>query len=198
MAKILMTLDLSTRSTGWATFNKKTKKPIAYGAIKPTRIQGISKMRYPESGYERIINMSNQVKDLVAEHDPDEIVIEEVNRGRNRIAQKSLDALHYFVLDRLRLLDKEWIGYVTYIDSNGIKGWRGKLGLRLTPEDKAFNRSLRAKPKTKALKARVVDWKTLAARYINERFKIGLEIIERPSDADIADALCIGCAILKK
>jgi len=198
MSKIIMTLDLSTKSTGWAVFQKNNSDLIAYGVIKPAKIPGISKMVYPESSFERIMSMSDQLKDLVSEHDPDELWIEEVNRGVNRISQKSLDALHFFVLDRLKLIDPTWVRHVNYIDSNGRNGWRGKLGLRLSLEDKAHNKIIRAKNKKNPLKLRVIDWKTLAARYANEYFGLELDVNARTTDADIADAICIGLAVLKK
>jgi hypothetical protein len=138
------------------------------------------------------------LKDLIAEHSPDVIVIEEVNRGINRIAQKSLDALHFFVLDYLCLLSTDWLDKIVYVDSNGAKGWRGALGLRLSEEDKKFNKDIRNKNKKSKLKYAPIDWKVLSQRFVNDKFKLKFDVVNNTSDADICDAIALGVAFLEK
>lgn len=200
MKKILLTLDLSTTSTGYAVFEYDSSgfELKKHGVVKP-KVPGIHKMQYPEAAYHRILDVSNQVKDLVAEHDPNVLVVEEINRGINRIGQKSLDALHFFVLDRLLLINQDWLKKVKYVDSNGTKGWRGKLGLKLSDEDKAQNKEIRNynKRKSTKLKKAVIDWKVLAQRYVNEKFGTTFDVVANSEDADICDAIAIGCAHLK-
>ena len=94
---IIMSLDLSTSNSGYAVFDSKKQKLIKSGQVRP-RIRGLSKMRYPENAFHKCLSVAAQLGDLVEEIKPDLIVIEEVNRGINRIAQKSLDALHFFVI----------------------------------------------------------------------------------------------------
>lgn len=197
MNHIIITLDLSTASTGYAVFDKKTKKLITYGALKP-QVPGLHKLKYPAAALFKIKDISAKVKDLIAEHNPDKIIIEEVNRGVNRISQKSLDALHFFVLDYLCILDKDWLNRIVYIDSNGSKGWRGALGLRLSDEDKKKNKEIRAKNKKSKMKYNPIDWKTLAQRHVNAKFNLNLDIEADSSNADICDAIALGDAYLEK
>lgn len=199
---ITLCLDLSTNSTGWAIFEDGKLKE--YGALKP-KVKGISAMKYPEGAYNRIIDISDKVKDLVADKNPDKIVIEEVNRGINRIAQKSLDALHFFVLDRLLLVDPMVFKKLAYCDSNGKKGWRGKLDLKLDEQDKEWNRNAREFNKKnsadikKGLKKSldIIDWKDLSLRYVNKKFKLNLDKDEA-GHVDIADAIAMGASLFHK
>lgn len=197
----LLCLDLSTTCSGWAFYVGDKLK--ASGAIKP-QVKGISKLRYPDAAYARIVDISDKIKNLVAEHEPDKILIEEVNRGINRIAQKSLDALHFFIIDRLMLLDSNLISKIAYIDSNGKRGWRPTLGLKLDDQDKEYNKQARdynkkyakdIKKGEKSLKD-IIDWKHLSIRHVNKRLKLKLDI-NNVGDADIADAICLGLAFLK-
>lgn len=204
----LLVLDLSTTSTGFATFDMDTNALSEYGSIQP-QVSGLHKLKYPYAALSRLLSMTQQVKDLVEKNKPDEIVIEEVNRGINRIAQKSLDALHFFILQHLN-------GYtVKYVDSNGKKGWRGALGLELSKEDKEFNKKVRTSAKEsakssaknfnlqedqptteKTIQPKVIDWKVLAERYVRKSYKLDFNVQERTEEADICDAICLGHAYL--
>jgi len=185
---ITLSIDLATVSTGWAVF--KGKKLEAYGQLAPT-IEGISKMKYPEKALHRIVAMAAAVRDLVAEHNPDELVIEEVNRGVSRISQKSLDAVHFFVLEYLKILHPDWPKEVKYMDSNGKKGWRGALKLYLSAEDKKQNAVIRKENKKSKVKRKVINAKTLSIRYVNKKYKLQLNE-DVKGDPDKADAICVG------
>lgn len=187
-------LDLSTSSTGYALFDGKSLK--AYGTVSPSKIPGISKMTYPEKAYEKIVSVSDQIEVLVRDLSPDRIICEEVNRGINRISQKSLDALHFFVLDRLKKLDPKWLSKIEYMDSNGKTGWRGKLGLKLSAEDKKYNAKARRHNKKSKLKQPIIDWKTLAQRWVNINLDTNFDVVNNNGDADICDAIALGCAAL--
>lgn len=197
----LLCLDLSTSCTGYALFEDGKLK--RYGIIKP-KVKGISSLKYPEGAYHRIIDVSDRVRDLVAEIGPDEILIEEINRGINRIGQKSLDALHFFVIDRLFVLDPLEVKKIKYKDSNGKKGWRGDLGLKLDNQDKLYNKEAREfnKKNKTAIKngdkeeLPIIDWKDLSIRYCNKTYKMDLKV-DNSGDADIADAVAMGSAFLK-
>jgi len=195
----LLSLDLSTSSTGWAIFDIDTKLPTSYGTLKP-QVKGHSKMKYPEAAYHRVTSIADQINTLVLTAKPDEIIIEEVNRGINRITQKSLDALHFFVLDYLHFLNPTWLTKVIWQDSNGRTGWRGKLGLKLSEEDKEHNKQARAfnnskkRRKDKKPKMPIVDWKKLAERYVSKQYGLNFNVWMNPSDSDIVDAICVGAA----
>jgi len=169
----LLTLDISTACTGWALF--ENLKLIDYGSITP-KIKGITKLRYPYSSMARILAMADEIEALTFGINPDKIIIEEVNRGISRKSQKPLDAVHFFILDRIIDYDIE------YIDSDGRDGWRSMLGLRLTDEDKKHNRSRKTARKDK------INKKHLAIRYVKANFGLELSI----KDNDIADAIGIG------
>jgi len=190
--KTLLALDLSTSCTGYAFFDEKGKL-TKYGILKP-KVPLITKMKYPEAQLAKIKDMSSKVRDIVTETNPELIIIEEINRGINRIAQKSLDALHFFVLDYLNMIDPKWLKEVIYIDSNGKEGWRGGLGLKLSEEDKLFNKEARVSGQ----KRLVVDWKTLSQRFVNKQYKLNLNVKENSGDADIADAIALGAYYLSK
>jgi len=188
----VLSLDLSTNSTGFALFEVKTKKVLKYGAIHP-KVPGLSKMKYPESALMKILDMTAKIKALILETSPDIILVEEVNRGISRIGQKALDSLHFFVLDAIRVSVKDWTNKIVYMDSNGKKGWRGKLGLKLSTEDKFFNLNSR----NSGNKDKVINWKVLAQRWVNANYQTKFDVKLVPEDADICDAIAMGAAFLK-
>lgn len=192
MKRKVLALDLSTKCVGWALFCVESKKLLKCGYIKSTE-KGLSKLKYPQNALEKILRMTPDVLKLIKIHSPDALVVEEVNRGISRIGQKSLDALHFFILNELRTHYPELLRTLTYIDSNGRKGWRTVLGMKLSEEDKKRNAFIR---KSKDKKG-IVNWKHLAARYVNDFFKLGLDVDQRESDGDIADAICLGVVYLK-
>jgi Holliday junction resolvasome RuvABC endonuclease subunit len=194
---IVLCLDLSTTCTGYAVYDRNTKKLVKHGHIKP-KVPGVHKLKYPEAILAKMKSMASQVRDLVVELAPEIVVCEEVNRGISRISQKGLDALHFFVLDYVMMVRPELVKTWQYIDSNGKKGWRGMLGLKLSDTDKKVNAQIRNKNRRKgAVKAPVIDWKVLAQRYVNVKFKKTFNVWERDSDADEVDAIALGIAWLE-
>jgi Holliday junction resolvasome RuvABC endonuclease subunit len=194
----MLALDLSTSSTGFAVFDRKTKKPIKHGVIKP-KVPGVHKLKYPEAVLAKMKSVASQVRDLVVELAPEIIVCEEVNRGIGRISQKGLDALHFFVLDYVMMVRPDLVKTWQYIDSNGRKGWRGMLGLKLSDTDKEVNANLRLKNRRKKAseKSPLIDWKVLAQRWVNVRFKKTFNVWENDTDADEVDAIALGTAWLE-
>lgn len=193
MSKTLLALDLSTDCTGWAVFDAESGKLLDSGRIRP-KVPGIHKMKYPKAAFFRILDMSKKVGELINKLRPTHIVVEEVNRGINRIGQKSLDALHFFVLQELYLSKTpEYLDVVKYIDSNGNKGWRGALGLKLSKKDKEFNKEARRLKK----KELVIDWKVLAQQYVNKEFSKTFDVIQNETDADEVDAIALGAVAVK-
>lgn len=150
-------------------------------------------MKYPESALMKILDMTAKIKALILETSPDIILVEEVNRGISRIGQKALDSLHFFVLDAIRVSVKDWTNKIVYMDSNGKKGWRGKLGLKLSTEDKFFNLNSR----NSGNKDKVINWKVLAQRWVNANYQTKFDVKLVPEDADICDAIAMGAAFLK-
>lgn len=176
----ILTLDLSTTSTGFAVFNED-KTLLRYGAIEP-KVKGLSKLKYPQAPLRRIISICSGVRKLISEEQPDRIVVEEVNRGISRITQKSLDALHFFVLLDLAIRDQD--GRLQYMDSDGKTGWRSVLGLKLSEDQKKINK--------KRKKGDKITKKHLAAAYVNAHYGTSFDVDANSTDADIADAIGLG------
>lgn len=179
---IVLCLDLSTTSSGWSTFDSEDHSILEYGIIKP-KVKGITKMKYPMKQLKRIMSISEQIVELVLEVEPDQLVVEEVNRGINRIAQKSLDALHFMVLGYLLNSHTELIENIKYIDSNGATGWRTRLGLNT----KAYKNTT---------KNRSQKWKKAAEDFIREAYGLEFDVWKIPGDADICDSIAMGIAYL--
>lgn len=193
----LLALDLSTSATGYAVF--ESDKLTSYGVLTP-KIVGVSKLRYPIKPLYAILDISEKVIRLIQSEKPDAIVIEEVNRGISRISQKSLDALHFFILDLILKVNEPLLQEVEYMDSNGPKGWRPCLGIQLSDEDKLLNAKIRKEAKRSKVKSpAVVNWKTLAVRYVNAKYSLNLSgDLDPGTDGDIADAVALGTAYLTK
>ena len=194
---ILLCLDLSINSTGWSTFNLKTKKLISYGVIKP-KVPGISKMKYPTSPLYKILDVTVMVRDLIEQVNPKVVLIEEINKGISRISQKSLSALGFFILDAIRCSGDKLLDKVEMIDSDGFTGWRTILKLRLSDEDKKHNAKARKHNKKSKLKMTIITKKHLAQRYVNKALKKSFDIEKNKSENDICDAIGMGLAYFLK
>lgn len=140
-------------------------------------------MKYPENAFHKVLHIASQIGDLVAEIKPDIIVIEEVNRSKNRIAQKSLDALHFFTFQAC--FSEDFFTKVQFIDSNGATGWRGQLGLSIAK-------------KYPHLKGRSAKWKKAAEEFVNKKFKKNFDVENNKRDADECDAIALGWAACSK
>lgn len=192
----LLSIDLSTACTGFALFNRETKELLEYGHIKP-KVKGLHKFKYPEATLLVILDMTEKVGQMIDRTKPDRIVIEEINRGISRIGQKGLSAIHFFVLHSILVNRPELIKTLVYLDSNGKKGWRPILGLKLSDQDKQVNAEIRNKNRRKgAKKAPKIDWKVLAQRWVNKRLSKSFNVWEKKSDSDEVDSICIGLAYL--
>lgn len=193
--RILLALDLSTTCTGWALFNINTKALITYGTLKPTTKGGIAKLTYPRQQLTKMIDLSLQIKNLLDQYKPSQIVIEEIAGSKNRLGQKVLDGLHWIVLMHI----PDYVDVISYYDVTGAEGWRTNLGLKLTEADKAANKEakkLNPKLGKGNTKLPIYDAKDLAARHVNKKYGLALDPQTSQSDTDIADAISIGDAYL--
>lgn len=201
--RILLSLDLSTTCTGWAKFNLDTMELIAYGFIKPDfknpKKKGIPLYTYPRAQVLKLRKLSKQVLELI-NHEVELIVVEEINRGKNRLGQKVLDGFHFMLLDRIFV---DALPRVLYFDSDGSDGWRSKAGLKLqlSDMDKIQNKE-RKKLNKKIAKGQkkldIITQKTLACRYVNKTYGLKLNDDLNESDGDIADAIGLGHFFLTK
>lgn len=194
----LLSLDISTSCSGWSLFDIATGTLIEHGILEPQMPKGYSKMVYPEKALHATMSMSQQLHDLVLSKLPQEIVIEEVNRGISRIGQKSLDAIHFMFLEKLFRTEPSYIKLTHYLDSNGTDGWRPTLGIRLSILDKEANKAIKIRIKKFKSKESVVNWKTLSVRWVMANYHLPLKTDNDPgTDGDIADSIALGAAWLK-
>lgn len=174
---IILGLDLST-STGYAV--TEDGKPISYGTYlaEVNKIKtdiDLNKVSTNFTYLERARLTASFVSSVVSTYKPDKIVIEEVNRGKNRHSQKLIDSVHCMVLDAL----KENAEKVIYVDTSR---WRSVLSIKLSKEQRENNKLVKKK-----LKRGKITWKHLSVDFINERYNLKLKL----KDNDQCDALCL-------
>lgn len=205
----LLTIDLSTTCTGYSVWDLKTKKLEDYGFIKPNK-KGMSKLEYPEKQLEVMRDIANQLMVLIyridgfhvdgSEKKLQMILIEEVNAHKSRMTGKTLDGMHFILMDRIAGdRDQEYIKRVRYRDSDGDTGWRTRLGLKLTEMDKKLNAERKKINKRKirgTASLPIINKKHLACRYVNGKFGLNLDVDQNDSDGDVADAIGLGLSEL--
>lgn len=201
----ILSLDLSTTNSGWAKLCRETRKLLEYGGIKPIvknpKKQGVPLYGYPVIQKLKIASIVEQLIPLIMDPEVSEIVVEEINRGKNRLTQKVLDGLHHVLLDRLAI---DTTLKITFVDSDGREGWRGPngLNLKLSDADKVYNSEARKynqklkRAKSKGKRRPIVSAKTLACRHVNKVYNLDLNDWERKSDEDLADAIGLGLYFL--
>ncbi len=194
--KILLSLDLSTTCTGWSTFDLDSKKLVSYGYLKPsTKVNGtpISKEKYPMQQLLKMQDLSCKILNLIEQHKPTHIVIEEIAGSKNRLGQKVLDGFHFILLTYIQ----KYIPIIEYYDVSGKDGWRTHLGFRLTEADKQNNKENRKLNNQLAKGTRklpIIDNKDLACRHVNAKYGLMLDAQTSQSDTDLADSVSMGSA----
>lgn len=202
----ILCLDISTHA-GYAVLetrdNDELPSLLEYG-VRKTDKTVLEYGQYPFCYIAMAREMAGKFGQLVLDHLPDVIVIEETNLGKNRYSQKALEFCHCLTL---QLLQSETVFTqipkvkVVYLSSSA---WRAALGLQMSKEDKRNNAKL-SKAKKKAadtggkldkkslgIKGKV-NKKHLAVRYVNSTYNLNLKI----KDNDVADAIALGLAYLK-
>lgn len=192
--KKLLSLDMSTTCTGWSLFDVDSRTLLASGLIKPSTKGGINKMTYPRQQLTKMRDISVQIFQLIIAHDPNTIVIEEIAGSKNRMGQKTLDGLHFIVVDEI----EPFLDRVKYYDVTGSDGWRTHLKLRLSDADKLANKEAKKLNKKLAASQRmpVVTPKHLACRHANARFNLTLDCDRSETDGDLADSISMGDSFL--
>lgn len=203
----VLALDVATK-TGYAVLRRHDEEGdrielAEHGLLRlpqPVKDYGT----YPWSYIAATQAMAREVTDLVARVQPDVVVVEETNLGRQRYTQKLLEFLHNALLTRLAAYP-EAQGMMTppvfYVSTSE---WRKALGLRLSKDDKKNNRRLSAAKKVAAMTGAKVDkkelgvkgkktWKHLSVEYVNGRFALGL----KQGQNDVSDAVCLGLGFIQ-
>ena len=190
---VCLALDISTK-TGWAVLEKdlSTQKIslVAYGIEKlPKKIDAYGE--YPWNYPEATAAIADQILKIVSQTPADVIVIEEINKGKNRYTQKALDFIHLQVLQRLDAYRKKNPNLTPPVFYINTMDWRKKLGIALTKNDKANNKLVKKAADQGVKKASLgvkgkIKYKHLAVRHVNEIFGLSFKV----KDNDIADAIC--------
>lgn len=191
----LASIDLSTECTGFSVFNMETHELKKFTAIRPKYKKG--KAKYPVAPLERMRVLAKLIIDeLMLVPNLGVIVLEEINSGVSRIGQKTLDGAHYVLL---HLMPDILLHKVVYVDSDGPKGWRTKLNLRMTPEDSLKNKQTKQLNKRlpPAQRLPVITKKHLACRYVNARFGMNFDVDLNRDDSDVVDSIGLGIAYLE-
>lgn len=173
----VLSLDLSTK-TGWAVGVKEGNQFIRAESGTLFQDKDAPKMLddYPHGMLATSERVGDKVSALVEKHQPDILVIEETNLGRNRYSQKLLEWIHKDVLTKTSAYK------VNYISTSE---WRKVLKISLSKEDKQHNKSV----KSGEVRGKISQ-KHLAIRWVNEHY--GLEL--KPKNEDEADAICMAAA----
>jgi hypothetical protein len=191
---IVLSIDYSTSSTGWALFNLKNKELLEYGLIKP-KVKGITKMKYPVKQLSVQLNIADRLFELIHLYNPDVIVMEEVNLHKNRLAGKTLDGGHFIFYNKII----DYLDRLVMIDSDGMTGWRTMLGLRLSAADRLHNKEAKKLNKKIAkgtTKIPIINKKHLACRFINREYNTNFNVEVNKTDTDIVDAIGLGHSYL--
>jgi hypothetical protein len=175
-------------------------KLLGYGTLHYEGLSTKDRGDYPWS-YFKVIDdhITQNVMNKVIDSNPDIIVIEETNKGKNRYSQKKLEWLHHELLRQIGTYKCPTIN-VVYLDTSA---WRSTLGIWMNKDQKKQNAKLsKAKSEgTEALKAMKqklgvrgrVNKKHVAINHVNATFNLNLRV----KDNDAADAICLGLAYFK-
>lgn len=198
----VLALDIAT-TTGYALFKINTKdvELVTFGT-KSLPKSAIEYGEYPWNILYASKELAQAIFELVRDHKPTIVVIEETNSGgrASGYSQKLLEFLHNAVLNHLDPREEQEAPEVAYVLT---RTWRKALGIKLSPEDKINNRKLSAakssakKKKSKLDKSALgikgkITLKHKSVQFVNERFGLGLIA----KDDDIADAICLGLAYI--
>ena len=112
--KIVLSLDASTKSTGWAIF--KNEKMIAYGII----VAGDPNVHI------RIDHIAKEIKKIIIEYQPDEVILEDVILSDVKNNNNVFKALMYLQGFIVHVLEFYGVKYSFFVASH----WRKICGIR--------------------------------------------------------------------
>ncbi len=182
----VLAVDASTKC-GWALFvdGKLTES----GALPPVFVEDFNVNKdphlspyYPYNVVYGARKVASQIVALSYRTDPDQIVVENTNKGKNRHTQRILEFIHYVLLSKFE--DRPWL--IRYMDTSE---WRKIVGLWMNKDDKKNNREV-----SSGKKRGKITKKHLSVRMVNEKFNKSLKL----KDNDEADAILLGLAFVNK
>lgn len=200
----ILCIDLSLHC-GYAVLEGDEISPnpklTAYGTLHYEGKSTKERNNYPWSYLDVTEDHAVNVVGLVISQEPDVVVIEETNKGKNRYSQKMLEFLHHSLLRKLEVIKKIRPFKVVYLDTSA---WRSTLGIWMSKEQKKINAKInkanreggdkKAREVKKALGVKgKFNKKHVAIAHANATFGLSLKV----KDNDAADAICLGLAYLK-
>lgn len=194
----LLSLDFSSSSTGYSIFDMNTHQLLEYGLVLPKKVKKSIRDCQLQVTVDKLRNLAQDIKLLVERVQPKQIIIEEICRSKNRLAQKTLDGAHHHMMAAIY----PWLPIVTYVDSDGgPNGWRTGLGLKLSEEDKLSNKRnklLNKSIKRGQPKQPIFTAKDLAQRLVNKLYNLNFDVQNKTGDDDQADSICMATFYLQK
>ncbi len=176
-----LALDLSTKS-GWSVFEDGIR--ISSGVLDKVFVKDFNvndepgkSPLFPYNVIEAADTVCRMVMNLIGEHQPDALVIEQTTMGRNRFTQKLLEWIHFAFLKQ--------IGGKMPLHFIDVSEWRKLVEMRLSVEEKRNNRDV-----SQGKKRGKVTKKHLAVNMVNAKYGLGLKI----KDNDQADAILMNLA----
>lgn len=114
--KLLLSLDLSTKSSGWSIFNMVTNELVAYGRVEKYRDEE-SDMR------KRVMYMMDNIRLVINKYEPCKVVMEDVVPTINNSATvKALAILQGVIIGMCHTLELEY-------DFVSVATWHSELGI---------------------------------------------------------------------
>lgn len=194
--------DFTLKRATPMTLNRISKMPLDQLKKKTKRSLKRIADRYDPSNHpndfmtfvnDYIDELIEEINNRVWFENLDLIVIEQTNKGRDRWKQKLLEWLHYDLCLRLMYRTKVKIAYIDTME------WRKILEIKVSKEEKRENRKIRkhnleAKETGETLIRGIVKDKDVAIKFCEDTFGLTM----KKKDNNVADAICVGYAYLKK
>jgi|ERR1700677_2373893 len=200
LSERILAIDMSTK-TGWALMvsDGKDCTLLEYGKIEKTsEPEGM----YPANFVEWAEDIHESIRDLIRDHAPDVLVIEETASGSKSIySQKILEWIHFLLANHIKKSNIKAVYLLT-------EQWRRETGCLMSKEESKHNKEVKKyKEKAGTSIAYNADGKRIGKitrkhvniRRANEVFEKFLKEPLRKKDEDTADSLLLGyCYHLRK
>lgn len=189
----VLTLDISTK-TGWNLMISEDSGPSIEACGQISKIEEPTDEAYPSSFVAWAYLCYEKILELVEQHTPDVLVIEETaGNSKNSHSQKILEFIHFLVAKLIRETGIKSIYLMT-------GQWRSETGCKMLKSEKEHNKDVakyKEKNDTKVAYGKDgkrigrINKKHVAIRRANEEFGKFFKEPLRKKDEDLADSLMI-------
>jgi hypothetical protein len=161
----VMGLDLSTKA-GWSVV--EDMKLVAYGLVEHKPDGGPISDTYPYNYIDASRMLAMKLLSVIVTNQPDIIVIEETNKGKNRYSQKLLEFIHYSVCSSLR--DHFSHIPITYMDTSE---WRKRVSIQFNKSELTAKKDLSTIKNQTREELKTELWSFFNDSYQRELFQLG-------------------------